>query len=122
MTKVHATRTFAPLQFEALEPHRFEDLVRDLLYDFKDWHRIEATGRGGSDEGFDIRAYEKAIRPAQFEAEPEEDVEEPIFAEGNLWMIQCKREKQLSASRITAIIDDAVKKETPPTDTFWPRQ
>ena len=29
-------------------------------------------------------------------------------------MIQCKREKKLSASRITAIIDDAVKKERPP--------
>ena len=36
MTKVHATRTFAPLQFEALEPHRFEDLVRDLMYDYRD--------------------------------------------------------------------------------------
>src|SRR4051812_47960022 len=113
MAKVHATRTFAPLQFEALEPHRFEDLVRDLLYDFREWQRIEATGRGGSDEGFDIRAYERAIRDARTEDEADEDVSEPVTVEGNLWMIQCKREKQLSASRINAIIDDAVKRENP---------
>lgn len=40
MAKLHATRTFAPLQFEALEPHRFEDLVRDLIYDFRDWQTM----------------------------------------------------------------------------------
>ena len=112
--KVHVTRTFAPLQFEALEPHRFEDLVRDLLYGYRDWQRIEATGRGGSDEGFDARAYEKAANPAQRDQDPEDEIEEPAIVEGNLWMIQCKREKQLSAAGITKIIDEAVKKEDPP--------
>jgi hypothetical protein len=32
-------------------------LVRELIYDLKDWQSIEATGRGGNDDGFDIRAY-----------------------------------------------------------------
>ena len=50
------TRTIGPLHFEDLEPHRFEDLVRQLAYDFRDWHSVEAIGRAGSDKGMDIRA------------------------------------------------------------------
>src|SRR5688500_1569351 len=32
--KIKATKTINPLHFEALDPHRFEDLVRRLLYGF----------------------------------------------------------------------------------------
>jgi len=53
------TKTLNPLHFEDLEPHRFEDLVRQLAYDFREWDSIEAIGRLGSDEGIDIRATEK---------------------------------------------------------------
>ena len=56
---VTATRTINPLHFEDLEPHRFEDLARQLIYDFRNWSSIEAIGRSGSDEGIDIRATEK---------------------------------------------------------------
>ena len=49
------TNTLNPLHFEDLEPHRFEDLVRQLAYDFRTWRSLEATGRSGSDEGMDIR-------------------------------------------------------------------
>lgn len=31
------TRTMNPLPFQDLEPKRFEDLVRQLAYDFKPW-------------------------------------------------------------------------------------
>ena len=54
-----ATKNMNPLHFEDLEPHRFEDLVRQLIYDFKQWKSLEATGRTGSDEGMDIRAIER---------------------------------------------------------------
>jgi hypothetical protein len=47
-----------PLPFTDLEPKRFEDLVRQLVYDFRPWRRLEATGRSGSDDGFDARALE----------------------------------------------------------------
>jgi hypothetical protein len=57
---VGVTRTLGPLHFEDLDPHRFEDLVRELVYDFNDWQSIEAAGRGGADDSFDIRAYERA--------------------------------------------------------------
>jgi hypothetical protein len=59
MAKARITRTYGPIHFEDLDPHRFEDLVRELIYDYKDWRSIEATGRSGSDEGIDIRAYER---------------------------------------------------------------
>ena len=48
------TRTFGPIHFEDLDPHRFEDLIRELIYDFRDWQSIEATGRTGNNAGFDI--------------------------------------------------------------------
>jgi hypothetical protein len=70
--KPTVTRTFAPIHFEDLDPHRFEDLIRELIYDFRDWRNIEATGRAGSDDGFDIRAFERL--PQQ---EQPEDQEEP---------------------------------------------
>ena len=110
------TKTLGPLHFEDLEPHRFEDLVRELVYDFKDWQSIEATGRSGSDEGFDIRAYERVSTPAR---EPEEsesvgDDETPHPMEGNLWMFQCKRETAIGPTKVAKIIDDGVKADNPP--------
>ena len=41
--KNNPSKTINPLHFEDLEPHRFEDLVRQLIYDFKNWQSIEAT-------------------------------------------------------------------------------
>jgi hypothetical protein len=52
------TRTLNPLPFEHLEPKRFEDLARQLAYDFRVWRQLEATGRSGSDYGFDARGFE----------------------------------------------------------------
>src|SRR5258708_36953792 len=52
------TRTLNPLPFGDLEPHRFEDLIRQLAYDLRRWKSLEATGRGGSDNGMEIRAAE----------------------------------------------------------------
>jgi hypothetical protein len=113
MVKVHTTRTYAPLQFEALEPHRFEDLVRDLIYDFRDWQTIEATGRSGSDQGYDIRAFEKVSATVRLDEEAEqEDIS--LLPEGNRWMIQCKREKELGPTRVQNIIEGSVDKNDPP--------
>jgi hypothetical protein len=104
------------LHFEDLEPHRFEDLVRELVYDFKDWQSIEATGRSGADEGFDIRAYERASIPEREseDAEPEEDDETPHPMEGNMWMFQCKREAGIGPTKVAQIIDDGVKVDNAP--------
>ena len=110
------TKTLGPLHFEDLEPHRFEDLVRELVYDFKDWQSIEATGRSGSDDGFDIRAYERVSSPERepVEEESEESADTPHPMEGNLWMFQCKREKEIGPSEVAKIVDDGVKADSPP--------
>jgi hypothetical protein len=71
MAKPRTTKTFGQLHFEDLDPHRFEDLIRELTYDYKDWQSIEATGRSGADAGWDIRAYEKSSSPAQVEPDDE---------------------------------------------------
>jgi len=113
MAKPHVTRTLGPIHFEDLDPHRFEDLVRQLIYDFKQWQSIESTGRGGADDGFDVRAYEVRQTPAIPDDEEEEN-ELPHPMEGNLWMIQCKREKRLGPKRVESIISDAVNADNSP--------
>jgi hypothetical protein len=114
LTKPTITRTYGQIHFEDLDPKRFEDLIRQLIYDFKDWQSIEATGRGGADDGFDIRAYERN----DVEREPVDDSEEMTNAHpmnGDLWMIQCKREQDLGPIRVRKIIQENITAgQTPP--------
>ena len=113
MAKPHITRTLGPIHFEDLDPHRFEDLVRQLTYDFKQWQSIESTGRGGADDGFDVRAYE-VLPPSTTPDDEDTQDDAPHPMEGNLWMIQCKREKELGPKRVEAIVSDAVNADNPP--------
>lgn len=108
------SRTFGPLHFEDLEPKRFEDLVRQLAYEFKLWRRLEATGRAGSDDGFDVRGYEITAKEAQSPA-PAEDgdsaEEQVALDEGindRLWLIQCKRERAIGPKALVRYLDDTV--------------
>jgi hypothetical protein len=88
-----ATRTIHPLPFEHLDPKRFEDLVRQLAYDFRPWRQLEPTGRAGSDDGFDIRGYEITDIAAAVELADQDEDTIPPPPMDRLWLIQCKREK-----------------------------
>jgi len=94
-----ATRTLNPLPFEHLEPKRFEDLVRQLIYDFRRWRALEATGRSGGDEGFDARGIEIVEPPVDDDNEDQGDEDGHEETE-RLWLIQCKREKQIGPTAI----------------------
>lgn len=97
------TRTLGPLHFEDLDPKRFEDLVRQLVYDFKRWRRLEATGRAGSDDGFDARGFEIT------QDEPPEEADEQDEVSGStdrLWLIQCKRERTISPAKLKIYLND----------------
>jgi hypothetical protein len=112
------TRTLNPLPFGDLEPHRFEDLVRQLAYEFRNWKSIEATGRSGSDEGIDIRAFER-VGPDIEESEQGDDAgdepqDESTAAQDRLWVIQCKREKRISPVNVRTILNDFFKGDTRP--------
>ena len=109
---ISVTRTYGQIHFEDLDPKRFEDLVRQLIYDYKSWQSIEATGRSGNDGGFDIRAYERVTIVESTESE-EELREEVHPMAGNLWMIQVKREKVIGPKRIAQILND-VNSDDPP--------
>lgn len=113
MAKPKITTTYGPIHFEDLDPHRFEDLVRELIYDFKEWQSIEATGRSGGDEGFDIRAYEKVENILETENEDNETIVEIHPMDGNLWMIQGKREKKVTPKEIKKILSDIDDKKPP---------
>lgn len=95
------TRTINPLPFEHLEPKRFEDLVRQLIYDFRSWNVLEATGRSGADEGFDARGIEAGssnlASPSEFDGD--DDIA-AYAAPERVWLIQCKREKAIGPTKI----------------------
>jgi hypothetical protein len=107
---IHVTKTLGPIHFEDLDPHRFEDLVRELIYDFRDWQTIEATGRSGKDEGFDIRAYERNLSPVETDSDDEEP---PHPMDGNRWMIQGKREREVGPTSVKKILEDVDPKDPP---------
>jgi hypothetical protein len=105
-----ASQTVNPLHFEDLEPHRFEDLIRQLAYGFREWSRIEATGRLGQDAGTDIRAIEVVAAPSATVALDEnEDVEQQrIVLDEREWRIQCKRYKQMGPKFIRGVVAEAI--------------
>jgi hypothetical protein len=110
-----ATRTLNPLPLQDLEPHRFEDLVRQLAYDFRLWRSLEATGRAGSDEGMDIVGLERvpSLEPAEtvdhsHSTDTEEDSQPDVrpVEQTRLWVFQCKREKSLGPAQVKSIVSD----------------
>ncbi|SFR74957.1 Restriction endonuclease [Mitsuaria sp. PDC51] len=107
------TKTLGPLHFEDLEPKRFEDLVRQLAYEFKPWRKLEATGRSGSDDGFDARGYEivggdTTQRSSDGETEVVDETAVREGAEDRLWLIQCKRERAIGPKALTDYLDGVV--------------
>jgi len=108
MTKI--SKTINPLHFEDLEPHRFEDLARQLVYDFREWANLEATGSAGSDEGFDARG-----REIIYDIEDRDEEEEAISqTEERIWLIQCKREKSIPPKKIEKYLKDILTQNKEP--------
>ncbi len=107
------SKTINPLHFEDLEPHRFEDLIRQLIYDFRTWRSLEATGRSGSDEGMDIRAVERFQLAGELDEEAPDN--EPILVHDEqpsdrLWIIQCKREAAIGPRKVRDILSSNLGK------------
>lgn len=108
-----AIKTIGPLHLEDLEPHRFEDLIRQLSYYFRDWQKLEATGRGGSDDGYDARGFEliQSNKEDPNEDEGETDEDEPPektipSPRTRLWLIQCKREKSITPKKLQKYLEE----------------
>lgn len=113
------TRTLNPLPLEHLEPHRFEDMVRQLAYDLRPWKSIEAVGRLGSDEGMDVRATELvfgAPEASEEDSENEEGAEPP--ATERTWIIQCKREQSIGPSAARRIVRESIPDGSEPPYGF----
>lgn len=89
------TKTLNPLPFNELEPKRFEDLVRQLAYDFKEWKKLEATGRSDADDGFDARGLETILIQ-----DDEDNDSVSLIQEDRVWLIQCKREKIINPAKM----------------------
>lgn len=106
--KTMTTRTLNPLPFGDLEPHRFEDLIRQLAYEFRRWKSLEATGRAGSDEGIDIRGTELVPVEERPATDEEDDPPEAASFLERVWVFQCKREKTLPPKKIRKVIKESL--------------
>lgn len=104
MSKV--TITTSQLHFEDLEPRRFEDLIRQLIYDFRNWKHIEGTGRSGSDEGYDARAWEQTIDQGEIKPDKNSTNLESGYFKDRVWLIQCKREKSLTPAKLKKYLQE----------------
>src|SRR4051812_10020399 len=107
----YVSRTVNPLHFEDFEPKRFEDLVRQLAYEFRPWRKLEATGRSGSDDGFDARALEifsDVSEPAPADSKEDEIVD---TSSDRLWLIQCKREKAIGPTKLVRYLNEIAEDE-----------
>lgn len=110
---VKTTKTLNPLPFQDLEPHRFEDLVRQIIYDFKHWRSLEPTGRLGSDDGYDARGLEITDERDELEDEETDDEESSPVSTDRLWQIQCKREKSITPAKLEKYVDEMLKNSNP---------
>lgn len=113
MTKPSPSRTYNPLHFEDLEPHRFEDMVRQLIYDFREWFDIQAVGRSGADKGVDIRAIERVATTAIIDSdENEEEYQESrLDGERREWVFQCKRYSQITPKKLVSIVNEDLSQQ-----------
>jgi hypothetical protein len=93
------------LHFEDLEPKRFEDLVRQLIYDFRSWRTLQGTGRAGSDDGFDIRGYE-SISPNTGANGDGSDEDQAPSSDDRLWLVQCKRERKIAPKKLAGYLEE----------------
>jgi hypothetical protein len=102
------TRTIGPLHFEDLDPHRFEDLARLLIHDFRNWSHLEPLGRTGNDDGFDIRGIEIATSESNDDGGEEQD---DIPGEERQWLVQCKRENKIPPKKMAIYATEITKHE-----------
>jgi hypothetical protein len=100
------TRTINPLPFSALEPKRFEDLIRQLAYDFRPWRILEATGRSGSDDGYDARGFEIVGDGAEQDVGDADDEEADPPTLDRQWLIQCKRENSITPKKLRNYLEE----------------
>lgn len=110
MAKAIPTRTLNPLPFNDLEPHRFEDLVRQLAYDFRTWRSLEPTGRLGADDGYDARGFEIVDAREPENDDEDEEKEDASVTPDRLWQIQCKREKTVTPAKLAKYLEDMIPK------------
>lgn len=81
--------------------------MRQLLYDFRPWRDLEATGRSGGDEGFDVRAWESTALIAQENSDVDADSDQEMDdAADRQWLIQCKREKAITPAKLKGYLDE----------------
>ena len=99
---VAAEFTQATLSFESLERQRFEDLVRQLVYNFRSWRQLEPIWPASSThESSNILGLEIVGGTSQSEIENEGS---PL-ADDRVWLVTCKSDKILGPTKLTRYLE-----------------
>jgi len=85
------------LHFEDLEPHRFEDLVRQLAWRWRSWEALDPVGAKGNDRGTDIRGFERAVV---------EVAAGRATTERREWRFQCKRKESIGPTQMRTVAEE----------------
>ena len=78
--------------------------MRQLIYDFRTWRSLEATGRSGSDDGFDARAFETILETQDELNQDDDETIEAVKSEDRVWLVQCKREKSINPKKLLSYL------------------
>jgi hypothetical protein len=92
-------------------------MVRQLIYDFREWTVLEAIGRSGSDDGIDIRAVQSLNELQEVvEGDEQEQLEtvREVELEQRIWFIQCKRYQKLGPRQVEKIVTENLANSTQP--------
>lgn len=111
-----AQRTVNPLHFEDLEPHRFEDLIRQLAYNWRSWRYLDATGNAGNDDGVDVRGIEYYRTGRVPVSSDDESGPDPNDSGNDVdpnddareWLISCKRYQRLGPTEARAVVRETL--------------
>jgi hypothetical protein len=93
------TRTLNPLPYGDLDPHRFEDLVRQLAYEFRDWIQSKRPGEAARTRASTFE--QVGPLPAEDQRQDEgrdEEQERPNILTAESWPV----EHFISRSRLSA--------------------
>ncbi|MEP7240574.1 MAG: hypothetical protein ABI697_06790 [Devosia sp.] len=88
-------------------------MVRQLIYDFRQWRKLEATGRAGGDDGYDARGWEVTdLSGGGDAADQGDDEDQPTKTiSDRLWLVQCKREVRIGPALLLRYLNGIAEDE-----------
>lgn len=115
MTNKSPTAEIAgPIGIDELDPLRFVDLVRQIVYGFRPWHQLEHTRVSVTEAGFAIRAVEAYLDPRKDHPVGSLDDAAELEPELRVWNVRCTTQGRIGPKTADEIAPELIEEgETP---------